>query len=327
MRRVLTILRIIFGVGLLLYVLTVTDGWQRVAELGQAPWLILALLTMAFLGTAVEAVRLKLLCRAQRIHVTFGRGFQLSAIGATYNFVFPGGTGGDVMKLYYMARDNRGRVVETGLALLVDRAVSLFGLLLLILALAALNFEMVVNQALIGWLVLIAASVAAALLMFMMLSLSTKLRASWLYLFAMRKLPLRGLLQRVSDALYSFREHKRELLLALAWSLCGHVSLAVVLTAVGSTLMPDAPGRILPFLSLLGSLANALPITPGGLGVGEAATEHLFGLQGLSGGAALIVAWRMSTLPVCVIGAMLSMVGVKQRDQATAASGTAASKK
>jgi uncharacterized protein (TIRG00374 family) len=327
MRRALTVLRIVLGVVLLLYILTVTDGWQRVAGLGEAPWLLFALPAMAILGTAVEGARLRLLCRAQRIHITFGRGFQLSAIGTTYSFVMPGGTSGDVMKLYYMARENRGRVVETGLALLVDRAVALFGLLLLILALAVLNFDMVVDQALIGWLVLIAASVAVALLLFMVLSLSARLRRIWLYLLALRKLPLKGLLRRISDALYAFRDHKRELFLALAWSLFGHISLAVILTVTGSVLMPDAPSRILPFLSLLGSLANVLPITPGGLGVGEAATEHLFSLQGLSGGAALIVAWRMSTLPVCVIGAMLAMVGVKRRNQAPATSGAASPEK
>ena len=64
--------------------------------------------------------------------------------------------------------------------------------------------------------------------------------------------------------------------------------------------------------SLLGALANVLPITPGGMGVGEAAAEHLFGLLGLAGGAALIVTWRLSALPVCVLGVVLSLLGVRR---------------
>ena len=51
-------------------------------------------------------------------------------------------------------------------------------------------------------------------------------------------------------------------------------------------------------------IANALPITPGGMGVGEAATETLFRSIGTPGGAILMVTWRASTVAICVLGAI-----------------------
>ena len=318
-KKLLTVLRIAVGIGLLVYVISVTGGWETILKLGDSPWILVALPIAPLLGAAVEAIRLKLLCLALRIHISFARGYQLVAIGTLYSLVLPGGTGGDVVKLYYMARENRGRMVESGLVLLVDRAVALFGLLLLILMLALLNLNLVLENTAIGWLVVAAAAAAIGIILFMQMAFSTRLRQGKLYAFATRKLPLGRFLARVLEALYAFREHKRAILVALAWSLCGHLVLAAMLLALGTVLMPDAPVRILPFLSLLGSLASVIPITPGGIGVGEAATEKLYSLVGISGGAALILSWRLSTLPLCAIGAIFSIAGVRRRSSASTA--------
>ena len=316
-RKFLTVLRIAVGIGLLLYVLSVTGGWQTISRLGSSPWILVAVPIVNVLGTAIEAIRLRLLCGARGIDLTFARGFQMVSIGTLYSFVLPGGTGGDVVKLYYIAREHRRRIMEAGLVLLVDRAVALFSLLLMILALALLNLDIVLEHVIVLWLVIAAAVAASTVVCAMKVSFSARIRRSGPYLFVTRRLPLGRIIERVFDALYSFREHKREILGAVGWSLCGHVCLGSILLMTGMALMPDAPARILPFLSMLGLLANIIPITPGGLGVGEAATETLYSLVGFSGGAALILAWRLGTLPVCVIGSIYSIVGIKHRNLAT----------
>jgi uncharacterized membrane protein YbhN (UPF0104 family) len=70
----------------------------------------------------------------------------------------------------------------------------------------------------------------------------------------------------------------------------------------------------------LGLLANALTITPGGLGVGEAAFEGLFRTVGYDGGARLILAWRVGMLALCSVGCALYIAGSRrgQTDEATA---------
>ena len=64
-------------------------------------------------------------------------------------------------------------------------------------------------------------------------------------------------------------------------------------------------------LSLFGLFANALPLTPGGLGVGEAAFDGLFHLVGIDGGARLLLLWRLGLLPVCLAGGVLYMIGIR----------------
>jgi len=62
---------------------------------------------------------------------------------------------------------------------------------------------------------------------------------------------------------------------------------------VGAIIIPQATGLTTPVLALFGMLANALPVTPGGLGVGEAAFDRLFNLAGFTGGASMLLGWAL----------------------------------
>jgi uncharacterized membrane protein YbhN (UPF0104 family) len=92
------------------------------------------------------------------------------------------------------------------------------------------------------------------------------------------------------------------------------------MSAAAKVFMPNAEPLTVSLLALLGMLANALPITPGGLGVGEAAFEGLFRTVGYSGGARLILAWRVGMLALCCLGSALYMAGARrgQADKAPA---------
>jgi uncharacterized membrane protein YbhN (UPF0104 family) len=59
----------------------------------------------------------------------------------------------------------------------------------------------------------------------------------------------------------------------------------------------------------LGFLANILPVTPGGLGIGEAAFNKLFEMAGLSGGAEALLGWRMLTILISMIGLVFYLRG------------------
>jgi uncharacterized membrane protein YbhN (UPF0104 family) len=62
-------------------------------------------------------------------------------------------------------------------------------------------------------------------------------------------------------------------------------------------------------------LANAIPLTPGGLGVGEVAFDRLFVMAGFAGGSLLILTWRLAMLPVCLVGALLYVLGSQRQIQ------------
>src|SRR5262249_49897137 len=93
-------------------------------------------------------------------------------------------------------------------------------------------------------------------------------------------------------------------------------------SAAAKVFIPNAPPLVVSLLSLLGLLANALPITPGGLGVGEAAFEGLFRSIGYTHGSQLILAWRAGMIALCGIGCALYIAGADNGAQGSEAPAT-----
>jgi uncharacterized membrane protein YbhN (UPF0104 family) len=79
----------------------------------------------------LSAVRWQWLLRIQGIHLSWNRVFLLTLIGVFFNFFIPGGTGGDVVKIFYLLKETPGRRGLALLSVLVDRILGLIGLALL----------------------------------------------------------------------------------------------------------------------------------------------------------------------------------------------------
>lgn len=312
----LNLVRMAVGLAMLWYVLSITEDWGGTRNVMERPLLVLGFLLLPFIGAAIESLRMGLLFHAYGLHLSFLNGYRVVAIGTLFSFVIPGGTGGDVTKLYYLATENRGHTMEIATILVIDRVVALFSLLILILLLALADLPVVMAVKPVQTLIVIAALGMLALLLFMAVSFSPALRAWPPYCGLIQRYRWGHYLDRVFVALYSFRGHKPALLYAALLSMVGHAALTGMFAALSLVLMPGMAVLSTVLFSLLGMLANALPVTPGGIGVGEAAFEWLFGLLGHSGGAQLILAWRIGILPICVLGGALYMIGRRNVDTA-----------
>jgi uncharacterized membrane protein YbhN (UPF0104 family) len=107
------------------------------------------------------------------------------------------------------------------------------------------------------------------------------------------KVPLGRYAGIVLETIHSYRNHRTRLLgalaLALAAHLCAFSALLLVARVADARVFGWEMAAIVPF----GFLANMLPLTPGGLGVGEAAMDTLFHMVGRDGGAEAILGWRL----------------------------------
>ena len=303
--------RVTIAFALLYYVLSKGGNWSAARQLLSAIWLLPLLFAQTMVGAGVESRRLGVLFRSQGMEVPFWYGYQLAAIAAFFSLCIPGGTGGDVMKLYYLTSRNRGKGVEVATVLLIDRVMAMFALLGLLVMLALAEGNLVWHQPVIRLLILGAAALMVALPCFGMLIWSSRIRASRWYGLVLSKLPLSAQIERVIDAAYAFRDHKGALAMAVGLSFAGHVLLACMFAAAGTVVLPQAPVLVVCMLALLGMFANALPITPGGLGVGESAFQGLFALAGFAGGAPLMLSWRLGMALQCVVGCILYIRGIR----------------
>src|SRR5207249_9910343 len=78
----------------------------------------------------LAALRWQILLRVQGVNLTFSRVACLMMIGILFNPLMPGGTGGDVIKIFYLIKETPGKKVQALLAVLMDRLIGLFGLIL-----------------------------------------------------------------------------------------------------------------------------------------------------------------------------------------------------
>lgn len=104
---------------------------QMVQALGKADplWLVPAFFCFG-LVLVCGAFRWQLLMRVQGISLSWFRVWQLVMIGMFYNLFLPGGTGGDLVKIFYAVREAPRSKSAVFLSVVVDRLAGMFALIL-----------------------------------------------------------------------------------------------------------------------------------------------------------------------------------------------------
>jgi uncharacterized protein (TIRG00374 family) len=305
--------RVLLGAALFWLVATKTTGWTRAISVLSSPAILLPVIAFSVVGAAIEGKRFAMLLRAQGSTITLGDAVRLVTAAFSFNFCIPGGATGDLSKLFYLRAAHGGRGWELATAILVDRLVGLLSMLFLIVLLGLVCWPLVQNSKVYVALLGTASAMLAAMLIFAIVSLSKAPSLRGWMLRAIRSMPLRRHLERIAESFFRFSDHRGALIGSVAVSLAGNLAGAAVFIVLGLALYPQAPFPLPAFLSLLGMFANTVTITPGGLGVGEAAFELLFAEAGMPGGAAIMIIWRVGMIPLCLLGLGFYVAGLRPK--------------
>lgn len=258
----------------------------------------LGLVTLMFV---IVSWRLCILLRARTLHLSLRDSMELSLVTNLFTLVLPGG-GGDIVRLYYTTRNSPGRRTEIATILLLDRITGLLALTLFPLIVAPMCLPLIGQSRVLQTLLVLATGVSLAVVGVMAVAMSRRARALPVVQWLLRKLPLRGYVTLMLDTIQSFRSNLRALVWAVGISMLAHSVGMAVFVLLAEVMHPSEGHLAVPFLAALGMMANNLPLTPGGLGVGEAAFESLFRLAGLEGGAEALLGWRILLLALAPIG-------------------------
>src|SRR5213079_2350470 len=106
----------------------------------QYRWVILGILAYVVVEVAA-AFRWHVLLKVQGIHLNFLRLSGLFLIGMFYNQFLPGGTGGDIMKSYYLLKETPDKKAGALLAVVFDRFIGLVALVAITATLIALRYD------------------------------------------------------------------------------------------------------------------------------------------------------------------------------------------
>jgi uncharacterized protein (TIRG00374 family) len=216
--------------------------------------------------------------------------------------VLPGATGGDLVKGVMVAKENKGRGAEALVTVLVDRVFGLIALALLALGVVLVargeEFQDLRTYLLWG---------LGACLVGLALYSSKRFRRGVGLSALVDRLPIGGTLRSLDRAALAYLKQPRPVAIAFLFSFLNHtlvilgvIALARALGVPGSQVTLQEYFVIVPIANLVG----ALPLAPGGWGVGELAFGGLFQLVGASPalGVAVSVTFRLSQMALSLLG-------------------------
>ena len=221
----------------------------------------------------LAALRWQILLRVQGVVLSIWRVLALLMIGILFNLFMPGGTGGDVVKIFYLLKETPGKKAGALLAVLMDRMIGLLGLIgltgiLLIARYQWLSSTEVTRNLTWTLLVIMGASFGGIVFSFCItgFGLAHKLPA---------KMPMRDKLIDLSIAYSAYARSWAASLGAFAVSIGIHIGSFYVFYAAARALRQSTP--LLDFFSVMPIINTiaALPISVGGAGVREKLFENL----------------------------------------------------
>ena len=293
-KAALTALQIAVTVGILFFVFR--DPAKRaemVSALARANslWLFLGLAAYGVVEICA-GVRWQILLRVQGIVLSWRRVFALTMIGLCFNFVIPGGTGGDVVKIFYLLKETAGKRTAALLSVLVDRLIGMIGLIVLAGFFTATHWTWLTSSphtARYVWIVfvLLGGSILAFGFSFLLSGLGLVHRLP-------AKMPGREKLAKLALAYNLYGRAWKSSLAAFGLSLGVH--LGYILTYYCAALAfasPDTrtppPREFFAITPIVDTLVS-LPISIGGIGVREGLFQIFLGnLCGVSEAVAVVI--------------------------------------
>jgi len=292
-KTVFTALQVLVTVGIL--ILVFHDPAKR-AEMAHAlghanrGWLLAGFAAYG-LVEILAGIRWQLLLRVQGIALSWARLFMLLLIGVFFNFIIPGGTGGDVVKVFYLLKETPGKRAQALLSVLVDRLFGLFSLIAMAGVLIAVQWRWLLSGPDVAkylWtaLAILGAGLAGLGVSFLLtgLGLIHKLPA---------RMPGRDRLAELALAynLYgrAWKVSAAAFVLAVGVHLAYYAMFFCAAAAFGATSRTPTYAELCTIMPIVDTL-TAMPISLGGLGVREKLFQVFLGnLCGVSEAVAAIM--------------------------------------
>lgn len=307
------LLRVAFGVTILAYLAKSGQlNFSSLSRLLYAWPVTVAAVGFLLLDILLMSVRASLLFRSARLSLSLVNSFQLNLVGFLFSTFLPGAAGGDIAKLVYATRENHGRRTVVATVLVLDRVIGLFSLVLLPLLFAPFFPDLIRSVPALRRVLYVDALLAIGMLVGATLVMFFAPTRTWVVRLLGRWPGIQKVAVRVMDALSVHSKDPVALVYAFLLSLLANSALVVV-TALGLyAVHPISFSMRLALVAPIGHLVNSLPLTPGGIGVGETAFNALFRLTGIGSGAEALLCVRLWSVVVGLFGLAVYLMGMNR---------------
>jgi uncharacterized membrane protein YbhN (UPF0104 family) len=279
-------------------------GRLDLGRLASAPLsLDLALLFVLVLSSMLlPAVRWWWLLKVQQIDASLWQAVKLTWIGYATALFLPGAASGDLAKGCLIVREQPTARLRSLSTVIVDRVVGVYSLLML----GCLSAGWFMLTTPVGSPLRSISAVMIWLLVGVTLAMAVALLGPWRHLLT-HFTPV-SWLEAWGESYRLYRQSGPALLGCLVLSLVSSALTAASLASADHALGGDVSWSSSLLVGPLVVLANCLPITPGGVGVAEAAASGLFVQAGSADGADMMLTLRLA-MATLSLPALLILIG------------------
>jgi len=293
-----TSLRFILVVGIFVYLYTTDQLDPDKLKLAfERTDLFAAGTVLIFLGALFAVQRWRLLLHAQNVFLSLWAAIKLTFVGFFFGIALPGTFSGDIVKAYFLAKGEQQKAALIT-SIFFDRLLGLYTLFFIATQAVIISFlySAITEQygvwsrpyvVSLGFFICIS---FVFLTVIGILSMSKKLRDSRVVKYIFTRVPFRETVSGIYDTIQQYRHNPRLTFNAFILSLVAQIityagMFCIALLLKITVLAPIDYLFVLP----VGSLINAIPLAPSGLGIGEAGFRKIFLLFGSQEGAELAV--------------------------------------
>ncbi len=277
------------------------------------------------IGILFTLIRWWTLVRAQDIPLPLKDGLRLGMVGIFFNTFLPGSVGGDIIKGAFIARERKDRRATAVATVLLDRLIALWGLICLLCVAGGIFWAVgLLDKQPAQRIVMTAtALVLMTLVAWTIMGFLPEHRAT-LFAGRLSRVPKVGhSLAEVWGAVWMYRCRQKSVGIALLLSWCAHVCFLLTYFFCALTLSSslEVPSLAEHFLIVpIGLVIQAVPLFPGGAGIGELGFGGLYQLFGFAAANGILMSLVLRVIN-WIVGGLCYIVYLRMKPtiQATVA--------
>ena len=306
-KRLMALLQLALGVGLITFLFyrmdNKTDLLEALRAIASHPLYLTGAIFSFFACMLMCAWRWKLILSAHDIQLPFWKAMELFLIGQFFNAFMFGSVGGDLVKVFFVAKAIPHKQTEAVATVFIDRLMGLLSLIILIAVIMGLRYPFFMRYPQTRIFMIFMTGVLIATVGGLFLIFRKNVFEHWAFFRHLEeRTPLGKMISKTYNAFHTCLRHKGLLFSTLTISMANHISIIIAALLLGlglnirtvhPTPEPDnalAESVALSPLGIIKEFGNyltvfpiingisAIPATPGGLGTREAAAEFLLGV-------------------------------------------------
>lgn len=278
-KRIVSFLKIIFAVGLIIWL--IQSGKLDFSHLRSILRIDALLICLLLIGLNIffSTERWRLLLKSQGFHRSPLETLRLALVGLFFNFVIPGGVGGDVIKGFYLARENPQARMKSIVTIAMDRLLGLFSMLVMALLVMIIDYDFVRNGKELFAIFSVLCLLFVGFAVFWALIFSRRLvNLGWIEKI-LGLLPGSAKLLNMYRSFSEYRDFKKVFFQSLILSFISQIFAILFFVYIGYLFgFNDLSLNAYFFVVPVGFMVTAIPISPAGVGVGQAAFYFFFNL-------------------------------------------------